>query len=140
MNSLVRKFRRLMLLAEAFVLSIAAAAAVAFVPFKRIAAWSSRQPLPERVPADPLPAVRRVRWAVRLWAKVVPWRSMCFEQALSAQWMLRRRGVATTLVYGVAKDPEKGFIAHTWVKAGERPVVGCENASDFTELARFPAA
>jgi hypothetical protein len=30
--------------------------------------------------------------------------------------------------------------AHTWVKADERPVVGCENASDFTELARFPAA
>lgn len=85
-----------------------------------------------------LGAIAQVRWAVRKCARHVPWRAKCFEQALAAQLMLRRRGVETALHYGVRRRPADGLEAHVWLRAGALDVVGCENADEFTEVARFP--
>ncbi len=68
----------------------------------------------------------------------MPFRAKCFEQGLAAVWLLRRRGVATTLHYGMARQEGK-LVAHVWVTVGERGLIGSENSEDFRELARFPA-
>ncbi len=52
-------------------------------------------------------------------------------------WLLRRRGVATTQHYGMAKQDGQ-VVSHVWVTVGDRGVVGCENSDEFRELARFP--
>lgn len=125
------------LIPEAFAALAVAAAAVAGLRFERIAALASRGAA-GRPTADVDQAVADVRWAVGACGRRAPWRTKCFEQGLAAQWMLRRRGVPATLHYGLARDPERGLLAHVWVRSGERDVVGCENAGDFTEMARFP--
>lgn len=128
------------LVAEAIFALAVAAFAIAFMPFRRIGAHAGRRlaaaPIDE---ADKARLVAQVRRVVNGCARRVPWRAQCFEQGLAAQWMLRRRGVAATLHYGVAKGEDRGLAAHVWVRAGELDVIGCDNKGDFSELARFPA-
>jgi Transglutaminase-like superfamily len=142
--SAMRKFWRLpwtdrFLLVEALLCLAFAAAAVAALPFRHIARWAS---LRRRgtVPSEAMraAAIERVRWAVMACARRVPWRAMCFEQGLAAQFMLRRRGVPAVLYYGAAHDDEQRLAAHVWVKDGDIDVTGGEAAARFAVLATFP--
>lgn len=76
--------------------------------------------------------------ALKAWDRRLPWRTQCFEQGLAAAAYLRRRGLAATLHYG-ARGQNEQLQAHVWVMSGDVPVVGCENAADYRELARYPA-
>ena len=126
------------LLAEAGCALAIASLVVAVMPFRRVMALV-RPPLPQRAPAPvEEQAVRSIRHAVQAWARKVPWRALCLEQALASHWMLRRRGIVATIHYGVARSSE-GLRAHAWVRTLHFDVVGCENAGDFTELAQFPS-
>ena len=62
----------------------------------------------------------------------------CLRQAFAAAWMLRRRNIASTLHYGIAKKPAGGFHAHAWLLAGDVPVVGEKAADAFKLIAGFP--
>jgi hypothetical protein len=52
--------------------------------------------------------------------------------------MLRRRGVASTIYYGVARGYEGKMEAHVWLRAGGVNVVGGERAVNFRVLKTFP--
>lgn len=123
------------LLIEAGLAMITASAAIRLVPFRRLAAWMGRR-RGAGSPADP-DEIATIARAIRAWSRRLPWRTLCFEQGLTAHWMLRRRGLASTLYYGAA-TLEGQLKAHVWVRSGERDVVGCEIASDYALLARFP--
>lgn len=75
--------------------------------------------------------------ALKAWDRRLPFRTKCFEQGLAAMQVLRRRGHLATLHYG-ARGTGEALEAHVWVTSGDVPVVGCEIAKDFRELARFP--
>lgn len=125
---------------EATIALGAAAFAIAVFPFRRIAAAAARRVTDgDAGEEERARHVRRVRWAVTACARRMPWRAKCFEQGLAAQWMLGRRRIFSTLHYGIAKAPDRGLIAHVWLRSGALDVVGCENKDDFSELARFPA-
>jgi hypothetical protein len=142
--SLMRKFWRLpwrdrLLLLEALLCLAFAAVAVAALPFRHVARWASL-PARETVPSEAARAatIERVRWAVTACGRRVPWRALCFEQGLAAQFMLRRRGIPAILHYGAAHDEERGLAAHVWVKDGDVDVTGGEVAARFALLATFP--
>jgi hypothetical protein len=125
-----------LLLAEALPTLTWASLAIAFLPFRRVAAAAS---LPHRDGdgAGRAPA-RKVAWAVNAWARRVPWRAVCFQRGLAVHRMLRRRGYESVLHYGVAQDDESGVSAHVWVNLDGRAVVGGEDAPKFVCLATFP--
>ena len=81
---------------------------------------------------------RQVRWAIVTAARRVPWRALCIQQGLAAQFMLRRRGIPSVLYYGAALR-EGDLKAHVWVRDGTIDVIGGEAASRYALLARFPA-
>ena len=127
------------LLLEAYGLVACCSAATSLLPFLRLGALASLE-LGKRSRDDAPRLVERVRWAVMASARRSPWRAVCFQQGLAAQIMLRRRGLSSTLYFGAAPDPAKGLVAHVWVRLGELPVVGCEEAPRFPVLASFPAS
>ena len=87
-------------------------------------------------PATPR-QIYEISRATRAWARRLPWRTLCFEQGLTAHWMLRRRALASTLYYGAAKT--RGQLkAHVWVKSDAQDVIGCESAAEYALLATFP--
>jgi hypothetical protein len=63
------------------------------------------------------------------------WRSMCLEKALAGKWMLRRRGIASTMYLGMAKQGER-FIAHAWL-VGEGQTLTGAGDTVYATLAAF---
>jgi len=142
--NLLRKFLRLswqdrFLLLEAILWLGVAGLAIAVLPFRNIGLLAARQ-IRRPKPPDPvrLAQVRRIRWAIVATAGRVPWRAVCFQQGLAAQFMLRRRGIPSVLYYGAAQDDRSGLSTHVWVRDGDLEVVGGEIACRFAILATFP--
>ena len=48
---------------------------------------------------------------------------MCLEKALAGKWMLRRRGISSTMYVGMARDGEK-FVAHAWLVGEGQTLTG----------------
>jgi hypothetical protein len=142
---LLQKFWRLswqerLLLLEAILWLAISGIAIAMLPFRHLAVLAAR---PIRRPKLSRHArmhqVRRIRWAIIAAAARVPWRALCFQQGLAAQFMLRRRCIPSVLYYGTAQDDRDGLCAHVWVRDGDVDVVGGEIAYRFAVLATFPA-
>ena len=126
----------LLLLLEAGATIAAASLAIRLLPFRRLAHALCGPVAKRQGSAEDIVALSR---AIRAWSRRLPWRTMCFEEGLSAHWMLRRRGLASTLHYGAATIGGE-LKAHVWVRSGHADVMGCDNAQQFAVLARFPAA
>jgi hypothetical protein len=125
---------------EAILWLAIARVAIAVLPFRHIGFLAARpihRPrLPHQTRAN---KVQRVRWAIITTATRVPWRALCFQQGLAAQFMLRRRGIPSVLYYGAAQDEQSGLYAHVWVSDGDVDVIGGEIAHRFAILATFPS-
>ncbi|MBM3735861.1 MAG: lasso peptide biosynthesis B2 protein [Acidobacteria bacterium] len=120
------------LAAEAMVALAVSRIAVVALKFKTYSAYldsgaQDREPDPE--------VLRRVGRAVDIVANLVPWRAMCLESAVAAKWMLRRRGIRTTLHLGVALKDK--FQAHAWLTHGQTTITGGRTGIDWTHLAAF---
>lgn len=131
----------LLLAAEALVLLAVFRMALAFVPIRTILGRLTRKGESQASRCNPtsqqMLTARRVQWAVTAAARRSPVEFVCFPQALAGYWMLRRRGVAATLVYGVARSETQELQAHTWLMVGETIVLGGEAAAKFTPVERW---
>jgi hypothetical protein len=78
-----------------------------------------------------------VRWTVYAVASKVPWTSKCLDQAIAAKFMLSRRGIPTTLYFGVKTEENGGLSAHAWLRSGTIDVVGGETRAAYTVVHSF---
>ena len=126
-------------LGEAIVWLAIAGLIIAVVPFRHFGCFAAL-PVRKLPPADEARNLmrRQIRWAIVTAARRVPWRALCIQQGLAAQFMLRRRGIPSVLYYGAALR-EGDLKAHVWVRDGNIDVIGGEAASRYALLARFPA-
>lgn len=76
--------------------------------------------------------------AVARAARHVPFRAVCLQQAFTALLMLRRRGLAATVHFGLLRAGSE-LKAHAWSRCGEVPVTGVAAASGFTPIAILAA-
>jgi hypothetical protein len=130
-----------LVLLEALVILTIASAIIKLLPFRRTVELTQRR-LPRKIddPEKQRRLIAQARWAVLACAGRVPWRAVCFQKGLTLQLMLRRRGIPSTLHYGVAQSEGEGLRAHVWVGVGDRTILGGEEAPQFSCLASFPAA
>ena len=77
--------------------------------------------------------------AVERAARHVPFRAVCLQQAFAALMMMRRRGLAGTARFGLARDQHGGLAAHAWTHCGELPVTGVAAARGYVAVAAFAA-
>lgn len=80
----------------------------------------------------------RVGRAVARAARHVPFRAVCLQQAFAALLMLRRRGLAATVHFGLLREGSE-LKAHAWSRCGEVPVTGEAAARGFAPVAVFGA-
>ena len=131
-----RTMRRVYL-REAAVMLVLARLAVRFVSPARIFAWANRPP--RRIRRFAVDEIGWVSWAVENLGAKSWMNALCLPRALAAHAMLRRRGIASRLCLGVARD--RGALgAHAWVEIGNDKIVGGAEASGFTRLATFGGA
>jgi hypothetical protein len=113
--------------------------ALNFLPVQRLTAWmgTDAQALSSVSQGKAIETIRRVEWSIGAVVRHGPLTFVCFPQCLAAYFMLRRRHIASKLFYGVTRDADQ-LKAHTWVKVGDRTVVGGDVESQFTVLNTFP--
>jgi hypothetical protein len=122
-----------MYLREAAVMLVLARLAVRFVSPARVFAWADRPP--RRIHRFAADEADWIAWAIEsLGANI-----FCLPRAVAAHAMLRRRGIASRLCLGVARD-QGALAAHAWVEVGTNRIVGGTEAAEFTRLAAFGGA
>ena len=131
------------LIPVAFVLLGASRAALAAVPFRRIAPL-----LGEDVGAAavvPLAGGREIARArtvarvVETAARLAPWQSRCLARALTARVLLGAAGVPYALFLGVTRADDADLKAHAWVCTGPVSVTGGRPFGRFTVVGTFVA-
>jgi hypothetical protein len=136
--------RRRLLVLEAILCLVAARLALIFIPFPRLAGWLGTF-VP---PSDPRASranmareqsllAREIGWAVTRTARYLPFRAVCLPQAMAAQFMLRRRGVASVMHFGAGKGSDRPLDAHAWLDAAGVEVTGYPVAPHLAEIACF---
>jgi hypothetical protein len=113
--------------------------ALKLIPVQTLTAWMSHpRPVQTALAHDRVSrTLRHVEWSIAAVVRHAPFTFVCFPQCLAAYFMLRRRHIASTLFYGVTREHDQ-LKAHTWVKVGDRTIVGGEAAAGFTVLSTFP--
>ena len=123
------------LIVRVAVLTVVMRGALVVVPFRRLVRYLERMPA-SRPPVPPTEQ-RRIAWAVEAVGRRLLPRRPCLTQAFVAQYLLARRGVATTLRIGVAKD-DAALEAHAWLEAdGEVLVGGAASPERYAPLPAF---
>lgn len=119
-----------------FMLGVARAA-IRLLSFNRVMGIFGLQarPNPVSVLLSPIHQRRtaRIRRAVHFAAKVTPWESNCFAQALCAMMLLRAHGVSHAIFLGLERDNKSCVVsAHAWVTAGSVIVTGGGDIDRYT--------
>jgi hypothetical protein len=127
------------LLLEALALLGLARMAVLLLPFRWVARLLGKQEAQTPVQEDAANVVhiRRIGTMVRKTSQNVPWTSKCLDQALAAKIMLARRGIATTVYFGVKNDANGRLEAHAWLRSGTLYVTGGSIRDRFTVINTF---
>ena len=127
------------LLGEALIALLIARAALAFLPFRRIAAWlgTAGAESPATATSEEIRTAQEVGWAVGAVARRVPWDGRCFAQALAATGMLRRRGLEGTVSFGASQGESARFDAHAWLRLGSCMVTGGPAHRRFNAFTTF---
>ena len=125
--------RRRVYLREAAVMLVLARLAVRFLPPPRLFAWADR-PL-RRVQRFAADDASWVAWAVEHAGARMD--ALSLPRALAVHAMLRRRGIASRLCLGVARNDGE-LAASAWVESGDRVIGG--DARGVTRFAAFGRA
>ena len=127
------------LLVEALIALLVARVAMAFLPFRRIAAWlgTPGAESPATATAEEIHSAQEVGWAVGAVARRVPWDGRCLVQVLAATGMLRRRGLEGTVCFGARPSESAGFDAHAWLRLGPCMVTGGPGHQSFKAFTTF---
>ena len=70
-------------------------------------------------------------------ARKTPWESKCLVRALTAQKLLKRKGIASTMYLGVKTEDNK-MVAHAWLRVGKLYVTG-GNGKDYAMVDKYRA-
>lgn len=131
--------------AEAAVSLLVAKVALALLPFSVVARALGRRcegadsspsaPAEQYLAAEAL----RCRWAVGAAIRRVPFEASCLPRAIAGQLMLRRRGVAATVVFGVARRDGE-WLNHAWLEVDGAAVLGYQPAISFRRVVEYRGA
>jgi len=152
-RSIRRRFLRLaqvgnqrrVLLAEAVLGLLVARFLLSFVSFPQLArrfgtlVTPTDPRLTKVVDADPDQAriAQEVSWAVTRAARHAPFKAVCLPQAMTAQAMLKRRGIASVLHFGGLTGEAKSLDSHAWLDAAGVQVTGYPVEERLAEIGSF---
>jgi hypothetical protein len=77
----------------------------------------------------------KIAYHVNRIAEHTPWESKCLVRALTAQKLLTKKKISSTLYLGVKKDGEK-MVAHAWIRTGGFYATG-GTGEGYTVVAKF---
>lgn len=108
------------------------------VPFRHSAALVGKAKGPaeagELPPEKTLQRARAVSRRIVCWAPKMPFRTTCLVRAMAGWLLLKRRGIASTIRFGVAMEDGK-LAAHAWLLLADETLLGGAEATGYQPLA-----
>ena len=97
------------------------------------------QESPATITSPQLEEVKVISNSLEKLSPRLPFRSMCFEQALAFKLMLNRRKISSTVYFGVRseKDSKTPIKAHAWTRSGDFYATGTEGKEEFKVVSFF---
>jgi hypothetical protein len=121
------------LVAQAVAVHVGIAALLRACGLRRVVAWSASRARGAGISGD---VETRLVWAVRTATCLVPLGRTCLTEALTVQYLLRRRSGDAVLRFGVAKPRPDTVDAHAWLETRGRILIGGETAGQYAPLER----
>ena len=132
-------FAAYFLFAEAWLLLALARLILLLVSFKKILPLLGKQI--SNAKADVIEnndSLQHISIAIARASRYSFWRTMCFEQALAAKFMLRIRKKISTIYFGVKKnDSDNALLAHAWLICNGTIITGGKNIDQYTIVSSF---
>ena len=101
--------------------------------------WGMRgEESPEKADIEEYRYAKKVAYAVNQVCNKTRWESKCLVRALTAQRLLKKKGIASTLYLGCGLDEKGAMIAHAWLRCGEMYVTG-GNGKEYAMVEKFRA-
>jgi hypothetical protein len=134
-----RSLKDYFLFAEAWLLLAVARLMLVFLPFRKIMPLLGKPGSNTTFePQNDNLTLSAIKLAIMRGCGYSPWRTKCFEQALAAKMMLKRRGFISTVSFGVYKDNDSNKLnAHAWLQCGQQVLTGGNNLERYTVLSSF---
>jgi len=79
---------------------------------------------PEEATMDEYRYAKKVAYAVNQVCSKTKWESKCLVRALTAQYLLKKKGIGSTMYLGCGLDENGKMIAHAWLRCGKMYVTG----------------
>lgn len=76
-----------------------------------------------------------IKWALANANRLSFWKNKCLVQSIAGRWMLHRRGIPSSLHFGVKKDKQQKLSAHAWLTVGDFEVVPANE--NYRELMNY---
>ncbi len=92
---------------------------------------------PSDIPEENRIIAGRVAKSIRRTTRYSPWRITCFAKGITAKYLLKRKGIASTLYLGISKEGVNKLTAHAWLRCGSVIVTGKEEMQRFTKIVFF---
>lgn len=93
---------------------------------------------PEDATMDEYRYAKKVAYAVNQVCNKTKWESKCLVRALSAQKLLKKKGIQSTMYLGCGLDENGKMIAHAWLRCGRMYVTG-GNGDGYAVVDKFRA-
>jgi hypothetical protein len=115
-----------------------------FLPFKKIVPLMGKvqkiqtDNLDGNLPLNDNAVLKKINISILRGAHYSPWRAKCFEQALAAKMMLKRRGFKSIIYFGVYKNTDTNkLLAHAWLKSNSLVITGDGKLDNYTIVSSF---
>lgn len=112
---------------------------ILFMPFNKLRKkmGKCKEESPEDLENKDYVEAQHISWIIDNASRFTPWESKCLVQALTAQKMLKNKGISSTLYLGVNKNESGEMIAHAWIRCGKYCVTGGREMKGFSVVAKF---
>lgn len=101
--------------------------------------WGVRgEESPEEVTMEEYRYAKKVSYAVNQVCNKTRWESKCLVRALTAQYLLKQKGITSTMYLGCGLDEKGAMIAHAWLRCGKMYVTG-GNGKEYAMVDKFRA-
>lgn len=136
----IRSLKKTVLRAEIVIGLAFARALIKLVPFR----WWRRTlgPIDGSAIAGELPLTPReekmasdVGRMIRRLAGKQKFEAVCFPQAITGKWVLKRRGIPSQIVLGSRRDEDTGLALHAWLKVGDMVITGQNEYETYQSFA-----
>lgn len=125
---------------QAWALFLIVELALRVLPLRRLLTLAQAAPPTRPVGAPPaVPPLSRLVRLVEIAGRYATWNPTCLRQALVLSWLLRRRGVPTSIHVGVARRDGR-LAAHAWLERDGEVILGGSERDEYERLLVSDAA